>query len=451
MIERVLRHLRRPQPAQSLVIFALVSLVLMGTLGLVLDLGYDFAQRRTLQNAADAAALAGAKAIVNNTPNTFGVLDVVRSVAQQNGIADPTTQLTCNYIKDDYDPAAGGPVYEACANNNAANGAITYGAGGNNYTGVRVQITEQHTTFVMRALGIATSGTGASATAQVQVIKSLPAGMAPFLVCGINTSTVPNNQSNNFGVNGNVSILNTIPGDFYHFDPSNNPGGGVPDDYPQPAEPVSLNTSPAGYNGGLFGYDMKDPNHLPGGNRINNTPRFLVHAPSGNTVNNVAPCTLNDSSWKGFNSKLTGDIPLSYMLQFSGSYYYTSASAWGPISNDAGYTQLGYGGIVFPGAGTQTGPASDVPGANGCKVGQPVNNCILLLPVMDDSVRSGSNGSNNRLAVRTFLAFYMEAKNDNLNANIHVGTLVKNYDANLPGSPGYVPGTLNPISIRLVK
>jgi Flp pilus assembly protein TadG len=54
---------------QILVIFALGLVVMIGMVGLVLDGGSVFAQRRSEQNAADLAALAGANAYLN-TPGT---------------------------------------------------------------------------------------------------------------------------------------------------------------------------------------------------------------------------------------------------------------------------------------------------------------------------------------------------------------------------------------------
>ena len=40
----------------------------MGVLGLAVNLGFAFADRRTLQNAADAAALAGARQVTKSLP-----------------------------------------------------------------------------------------------------------------------------------------------------------------------------------------------------------------------------------------------------------------------------------------------------------------------------------------------------------------------------------------------
>jgi hypothetical protein len=61
---------RRRDPAQGgrgqiLVIFALALIAIIGMVGLVLDAGSTFAQRRVEQNAADLASIAGANAYMN--------------------------------------------------------------------------------------------------------------------------------------------------------------------------------------------------------------------------------------------------------------------------------------------------------------------------------------------------------------------------------------------------
>jgi Flp pilus assembly protein TadG len=68
---------RREEPAQRergqiLVIFALALIVIIGMVGLVLDGGSAFAQRRAEQNAADLAALAGANAYMHESQSGVG-------------------------------------------------------------------------------------------------------------------------------------------------------------------------------------------------------------------------------------------------------------------------------------------------------------------------------------------------------------------------------------------
>src|SRR5438067_8065181 len=96
------RAYRRAHRGQALVFLALATLILMGAMGLALDGGYNYAQRRQMQNAADAAALAGARMVARNdgTPGkNYPVLATVQNIAQQNG-AD-SNNMDCYYTDDD--------------------------------------------------------------------------------------------------------------------------------------------------------------------------------------------------------------------------------------------------------------------------------------------------------------------------------------------------------------
>ncbi|MGN6698576.1 MAG: pilus assembly protein TadG-related protein, partial [Thermomicrobiales bacterium] len=131
-------------------IFALATLVLVGALGLVLDGGYDYAQRRQMQNAADAAAMAGASALLGNNATGFTVWSTVQTVAQKNGVSDVTNNVTCIYLDKTLTPLAS----PASCND-------TPFSAGADVSAVQVTVHETHTTFVMRALGITSSSSGA--------------------------------------------------------------------------------------------------------------------------------------------------------------------------------------------------------------------------------------------------------------------------------------------------
>jgi Flp pilus assembly protein TadG len=71
---------------QILVIFALALIVIIGMVGLILDTGSTFAQRRGEQNTADLAAIAGANAYLN----TNGSVAVRTAAAKSAAIASAT-------------------------------------------------------------------------------------------------------------------------------------------------------------------------------------------------------------------------------------------------------------------------------------------------------------------------------------------------------------------------
>ncbi len=79
----------RPEEGQILVIFALAITAIIAMTGLVLDGSGAYAQRRTEQNAADLAALAGANAYMNTTgareARASAALLAARASATQNG------------------------------------------------------------------------------------------------------------------------------------------------------------------------------------------------------------------------------------------------------------------------------------------------------------------------------------------------------------------------------
>jgi len=83
---------------QMLVLFALSLVAIVGMVGLVLDSGGAFAQRRAQQNAADVAALAAPNDLIANQGDADWV-GTAEMIAQQNGYVDAVSgasvQVTC--------------------------------------------------------------------------------------------------------------------------------------------------------------------------------------------------------------------------------------------------------------------------------------------------------------------------------------------------------------------
>jgi Flp pilus assembly protein TadG len=427
------RRQRPPLAGQTLVIFALATLVLVGALGLVLDGGYDYAQRRQMQNAADAAALAGASALLGNNATGFTVWSTVQTVAQKNGVSDVTNNVTCVYLDKTQTPLAS----PASCND-------TPFASGTDVSAVRVTVHETHTTFVMRALGITSSSSGATATAQIQVVHSLPNSQIPFLPCGISTPLVKSDGSRatNKGPNGNGILSILQPLGTYTYLPGN-------------ANLTTYTASQQDSSGKVIvdprAWSYSWPNSMPGSSMPGtasdapNQYAFLIHDPSGSS--GIERCSVDGySAWKGFNALLTGQVDISGTLQMQGSVPYAGwSSAVSPDSNNDGYA-TGKGGLVQAGTGNRSGPAAQVPGAGGCKPGQETN-CVLILPIEDNSVGSG-NGSNGVLAARVFVAFYMLGTS---NGNQHWGYPINHYPMTAQGTPLWSVGSSDLASIHLIK
>lgn len=84
---------RKREHGQSLVIVALMAVVLIGAVGLAVDGGNTYGQRRIAQNAADAASVAGTYTLYsqNRTPNgrdDAALLTEINRAAEDSGIPD---------------------------------------------------------------------------------------------------------------------------------------------------------------------------------------------------------------------------------------------------------------------------------------------------------------------------------------------------------------------------
>lgn len=77
------------EQGQSLVVVALMLVVLVGFLGLVLDGGNFWSQRRFLQNGADAGALAGARVYATTKDASQATAAARNYAASANGLGDP--------------------------------------------------------------------------------------------------------------------------------------------------------------------------------------------------------------------------------------------------------------------------------------------------------------------------------------------------------------------------
>lgn len=86
---------RAGQRGQFLVLFALALVAMIAMVGLVIDGGSAFAQRRAQQNAADLAALAGAGALLNGQTQAQAIA-VAKSVAESNQYKDGTGSVAVN-------------------------------------------------------------------------------------------------------------------------------------------------------------------------------------------------------------------------------------------------------------------------------------------------------------------------------------------------------------------
>jgi Flp pilus assembly protein TadG len=146
------------QRGQIVVLFAISALALISMVGLVLDGGSTYAQRRVQQNGADLAALAGANAWLLDTGDdaskAAAAIAMAQAVASQNGYTDGIEDTVVTVT-----PAA-------------------YGAAG--AESVKVDIGAQHHNAFGSVVGLPRWEVAVTATAVVGTGGS-PRGVAPWM------------------------------------------------------------------------------------------------------------------------------------------------------------------------------------------------------------------------------------------------------------------------------
>lgn len=154
----------RGERGQNLVLVALIFTVLAAGTGLAIDAGAALQRSRALQNAADAAALLGARKVLAQV--FTNVQRDITDVAERNGALDtngvPFDGVNAS-VQWRYVDNAGATAAQAQA------------------TGVSVTVTQAVETRFMSVLGIRTVDVASRATAHVMVLTSL-GGIPPIAV-----------------------------------------------------------------------------------------------------------------------------------------------------------------------------------------------------------------------------------------------------------------------------
>src|SRR2546428_10789528 len=158
-------------------IFALSLVAILAMAGVVIDGGNIYVQRRTAQNAADAAALGGTRALLAATnesdstigpeickyanSNAFGVTPTPKAYfVGVDGVSNTEISLPC--------------VAGQTANNWIPNGVVA---------GIHVHINIPFHTYLAGIIGVANVTAEADATAQVGAMTGINADDAPVAGC----------------------------------------------------------------------------------------------------------------------------------------------------------------------------------------------------------------------------------------------------------------------------
>ncbi len=189
------------EEGQSIVMITLVLVVLMALIALVVDVGNAYAQRRIVQNAADAAALAATRELArgNDTTNTQ-VLAKAQEFAQLNGVDRNTVHAYYFSLNPDA-PDIETDLGEVLPDGNHPDSRAT---------GVRVKVARRFDTYLARVVGRNTMDASADSSGQVSkgiCIATDSPGLFPF---GVDINLFDNEQDH-----GDVTLYKeyTILGD----------------------------------------------------------------------------------------------------------------------------------------------------------------------------------------------------------------------------------------------
>ena len=164
------RFLRRRNERGAALILVAVSLVAtLSVTGIVVDGSNAYSQRRQMQNAADAAALAGARALDRlAVSGEAAVWNAVVASAVSNGASSSLIQcsLTDEVLT----------VIQVCPTTNTGQ-AVAIKA---QSSGVRVTVGSVSQTSFIRVVGAKNFTARATATAQIEGLRS---GNSPFVLC----------------------------------------------------------------------------------------------------------------------------------------------------------------------------------------------------------------------------------------------------------------------------
>jgi Flp pilus assembly protein TadG len=197
---------RQGERGQTLVVVALLAAILIGILGLAVDVGYAYSERRQIQNAADASALNGARemdAQISNGNQAGADTQVLLAIKQYITAYNLTVNTSGN-----------SPAFLQSATYVDETGSTSYGAVGSTSSkqipsgaaGVRVNVQEPWSPFFFEVFGVNSFSITASATA---ASGSIPGADTVFVNCPpFNGSQATENLTLSGGGGGNPDTIN---------------------------------------------------------------------------------------------------------------------------------------------------------------------------------------------------------------------------------------------------
>ena len=165
----------------TIVLVALLAVVLLLVAALAIDGGTAYANRRQMQNAADAAAMAGTRAV--DELRFGGETDggTIWDAVDDSRSANSADTMTCRLLRVDGTPHQ--PATDVCADRaTMASRWNSLSAAGQVVAGVEAEMAGVKETFFSQVGGVDETSARASAAATIQ--PYVGGGAAPFIICG---------------------------------------------------------------------------------------------------------------------------------------------------------------------------------------------------------------------------------------------------------------------------
>jgi hypothetical protein len=194
-------------PGQAIILIALTLVLLVAMLGLGIDGANSFSKRRNAANAADAAAMAGANALVQelnkSTPGANSVVySTVSTYLSQHGI-DPTD--AGNPWTAYYTSADGSRLGSVSNDTSQVNTSAR---------GIAVDVRNTFNTWFMAVLGQGTLTVGATATAVFGKHKLESGDLLPITMSKAAAEDMKNNPGTSFVFGQDSGAFKVNPGNF---------------------------------------------------------------------------------------------------------------------------------------------------------------------------------------------------------------------------------------------
>jgi Flp pilus assembly protein TadG len=190
------RSTHRDERGATIVLAALAMVALLGLTGLVIDGGRAYSDHRQAQNAADAAALAGAGALNTYWTNPLKTAGDIWSAVLSKTQGNATNNTpSCHYVD-----STGAIINSAIQCSAYVGRTVPLNA-----TGVEVHASDTQNSAFVQVLGIKTFSAGGTAQARVRAVNI---GKSPILLCAV--SGADPRSVNGQGIDENDPLLPPI-------------------------------------------------------------------------------------------------------------------------------------------------------------------------------------------------------------------------------------------------